>query len=419
MSKQSKKKIVILGAGTAGTITANKLQRKNDYVVTIVDQYPKHYYQPGFLFYPFGKYSEKDIIKNKTDFLPKGVEYVQKKIDVVEPKANTVKLDDGSKIEYDILVIATGSKINPGETPGLLGEEWHKSIFDFYTFEGASALRKKLADWQGGDLVVNIVEMPIKCPVAPLEFSFLADDFFRKKGLRDKVNIKYVTPLDGAFTKPKASESLAHLFKEKNIDIIPDFGLEHVDNKSKKLVSYEGTEVPYDLLVTIPTNMGDDYVERSGIGDELNFVPTNKHTLQSVDHKNIFVAGDATNLPASKAGSVAHFQIDTLVENISRYLSGKELEESFDGHANCFVETGKKKALLIDFNYEVEPLEGKFPLPGIGPLSLLNESRLNHIGKLVFKWIYWNLLLKARPLPGIPNQMSTSGKKIINKKESL
>lgn len=412
MPQTKKKRVVILGAGTAGTMVASKLSKKHkEFEVKIVDQYEKHYYQPGFLFYPFGIYKEKDIIKTKRQFIPKSVKYIQKAIGKISADDKRVILGDGEEMKYDILVIATGTKINPEETPGLKDGEWHKSIFDFYTFEGASKLREKLSSWRGGVLVVNIVEMPIKCPVAPLEFSFLADDFFKKKGIRDKVTIKYVTPLDGAFTKPKASQSLGHLLKEKNIEIIPNFGTERVDAEAKKLVSYENQELRYDLLVTIPTNMGDKMLERSGLGDELNFVPTDKHTLQSKKHKDIFVIGDATDLPASKAGSVAHFQVETLVNNVVNYVNGNPLEESFDGHANCFVETGNNKALLIDFNYETEPLEGKFPLPVVGPMKLLGESRLNHIGKLAFRYIYWNMLLKTIPLPGISNQMTKVGKK--------
>lgn len=414
MPQTTNKRIVILGAGTAGTMVANKLAKKHGkgFDVTMVDQYEKHYYQPGFLFYPFGIYEERDIVKLKKQFIPKGVNYLQKEIDRVLPEEKRVILGDQTELKYDVLVIATGSKTSPEETAGLKEGEWYKSIFDFYTFEGASRLREKLHSWEGGVLVVNIVEMPIKCPVAPLEFSFLADDYFKKKGIRDKVTIKYVTPLDGAFTKPKASQSLGHLLEEKNIELIPDFGTEHVDDKAKKLVSYDEREVDYDLLVTIPTNVGDKMLERSGLGDELNFVPTNKHTLQSKAHEDIFVVGDATNLPASKAGSVAHFQIDTVVANINKYVKGEVLEETFDGHANCFVETGNKKALLIDFNYDTEPLEGKFPVPVIGPMKLLKESRLNHMGKLAFRWIYWNMLLRARPLLGISNQMTKAGKKI-------
>ncbi len=412
MTSQKNKKIVILGAGTAGTMVANHLAKAKKYDITIVDQYEHHYYQPGFLFLPFGTYKKEDIIKPKTSFLPKGTCYIQDEIDRIDAANNQVLLVGSEKIDYDLLVIATGAKINPKETPGMAESEWHKSIFDFYTIEGAAALGDYLKDWQGGTMAVHITEMPIKCPVAPLEFTFLADSFFKEKGIRDKVKLKFVTPLDGAFTKPTASEKLGYLLEQKNIEVVPDFNVEHIDPKAKKLVSYDEKEVAYDLLVTVPTNMGDSMIERSGLGDELNFVPVNQHTLQSDAHANIFVIGDATNVPASKAGSVAHFQTNTLIKNIANFFVGKKLEESFDGHANCFVETGNKKAMLIDFNYDQEPVTGAFPLPLIGPMRLLKESRLNHIGKHAFRWIYWHLLLKARPIPGIPARMSLVGKKI-------
>jgi sulfide:quinone oxidoreductase len=411
VSKQ--KHILILGAGTAGTLMSNHLvkdAKKQNWKITVVDQHDKHYYQPGFLLYPFGRYKEKDIVRDRTKYLPKAVAYINSGIDKIEAEQSKVLLKGGQTIDYDLLVIATGSRLAPEETPGMDDGEWGKSIHTFYEFEGASVLREKLRGFTSGTLVVHITEMPIKCPVAPLEFSFLADYYFKKRGLRDKIQLKYVTPLDGAFTKPKASNSLGYLLKEKGIEIVPDFNVEHIDSKQKKLVSYDGKEVNYDLLVTIPTHKGDDVIERSGLGDELNFIPTDHHTLQSKANKNIFVIGDATDVPASKAGSVVHFQSETLMENIRRYFNGQDLAATFDGHANCFVETGGGKGLLIDFNYEVEPLEGKFPFPVVGPLKLLKESRLNHMGKLVFRWIYWHLLIRARPLPGIPNQMSMSGK---------
>lgn len=163
--------------------------------------------------------------------------------------------------------------------------------------------------------------------------------------------------------------------------------------------------------MTVPTNKGDDLIERSGLGDELNFIPTNKATLQSKANENIFVIGDATNIPASKAGSVAHFEAEILTENIIRYIKSEPLKEEFDGHANCFVETGGGKALLIDFNYTHEPVEGTYPFPGVGPLRLLQESRMNHMAKLAFRWIYWNMLLKGTHIPFTTATMQESGKK--------
>lgn len=408
------KDLIILGAGTAGTMMANHLRpklNKNEWNITIVDQYKTHYYQPGFLFLPFDIYNEKQVKKVGEKFIPKNVNYIQKKIEKINPKDNIIELE-GLSLKYDVLIIATGSKIAPEETEGMKGVNWHKNIFDFYTFEGSLALRNKLRTFEGGKLVVHITEMPIKCPVAPLEFAFLADSYFRKKGIRDKVEISYVTPLSGAFTKPTCSTALAYLLEEKDIKLEADFNIESIDNETNEIIDYEERRIPFDLLVTVPTNMGDEVIEKSGLGDDLNFVPTHKHTLQSVAHENIFVIGDATNVPASKAGSVAHFQAETLTDNILLYIDGYPLKEEFDGHANCFIETGNNKALLIDFNYVQEPVHGTFPFPKIGPLKLLKESVFNHFGKLAFRWIYWNMLLKGISIPFVSRNMSFKGKLI-------
>lgn len=407
------KKLVILGAGTAGTMVANRLHRlldPDEWKITLVDQHETHYYQPGFLFIPFGMYSKNDVVKPKRDFIPSGVELIMSGVELVEPEHNRVKLAQGGRyVNYDFLVIATGTEIHPEQTPGLAEHEWYRSIFDFYTIEGALALAKHLRTWQGGRLVLNVVENPIKCPVAPLEFIMLADWFFHEQGLRDRVELSYVTPLPGAFTKPIASKHLGDILDRKGVKIMPEFMVEHVDPDAKKIVSYDEQEVEYDLLVTIPVNMGADAVARSGMGNELNYVPVDKHTFLSPTYPNVFALGDAADLPASKAGSVAHFAVDCFAENFLRYIDGLELLPTFDGHANCFIESGFGKGLLIDFNYDQEPLPGRYPMPGIGPFTLLEESEANHWGKLMFRWMYWNILLKGQELP-LPARMSMAGK---------
>lgn len=408
------KKLLILGAGTAGTMMLNKLSTaldKNEWQITIVDQHETHYYQPGFLFIPFGIYSCKDVIKPKRDFFPPDTNVVKSEIEKIEPSENRVLLKNGQVLGYDYLIIATGSKIDPSETEGMLGSLWHKEIFDFYTVEGACALANYFKHWEGRRLVVNISEMPIKCPVAPLEFVFLADWYFSERGIRDKVNIHFVTPLPGAFTKPKASAILGDFLDKKNIKLTTDFNIARVDNENKKIISWDEKEVEFDVLVTIPTNKGDKAIERSGMGDELNFIPTDKQTLIADGYKNIFVIGDATNLPSSKAGSVAHFQADILFENFMDVINGFEPKAKFDGHANCFIESGFGKGILIDFNYDTEPLPGKFPLPGVGPFSLLEETKMNHYGKIMFRWMYWNFLLKGVELP-IEANMTMAGKRL-------
>lgn len=399
------KKLLILGAGTAGTIMANKLARAlphPGWEITIVDRDDAHPYQPGFLFVPFHGYEAPDLVRPRRRTLHPRIRFVEATVERVEPDRRRVLLQDGDILPYDFLIIATGTRPVPAQNDGLLGPEWHKSVGEFYTLEGCTRLQHQLDGFEGGRLVVNIAEMPIKCPVAPLEFAFLADAYFRSKGLRDRVEIHYVTPLPAAFTKPKAAELLGGFLEERGIHLTADFALGRVDQQAKKIYSWDERELPYDLLVTVPTNMGDPVIGASGLGDELNYVPTDRHTLLAKAGPGIFALGDATDLPASKAGSVAHFQADILFANILSVIAGRAPEEKFDGHANCFIETGGGKALLIDFNYDVEPLPGHYPLPGVGPLSLLRETRLNHLGKMLFRWVYWNLLLPARPLPVSP-----------------
>ena len=408
------KTFLILGAGTGGTMVANKMAEildPQEWHIVIVDKDETHYYQPGFLFIPFGTYTPADVVKPKRNFLPPQVDVIFSDIELIEPEKNRVKLGRAKKtLNYDYLVIATGSHIHPEETPGLDDEAaWLKNVFPFYTLEGATKLGNFLKFWKGGRMVLNVSEMPIKCPVAPLEFLFLADWFFHQRGIRDKVEIVFATPLPGAFTKPRASAVLGGMLDDKGIQLQPDFNIMEVDHAKQAIRSYDEVDINYDLLVTIPTNMGADVIGNSGMGDELNFVPTNKHTLQTDKWENIWIIGDAGNVPASKAGSVAHFMLDILIENIQRHMEGLEPLPDFDGHANCYIESGFEKGVLIDFNYDVEPLPGKYPLPGFGPFSLLKESYANHWGKMMFRWMYWNILLKGGEMP-FESQMSMAGK---------
>ena len=413
------KNLLVLGAGTAGTIIANRLRRRHaaavatgELTITVVDQDAQHLYQPGLLFLPFGHYTPADLVRPRSRQLHPLVHYVEAAIDLVDAQQSLVHLADGATLPYDVLVVATGTRIAPEETEGLTGEGWRTKMFDFYTLDGAIALRGALERFEGGRLLINVVEMPIKCPVAPLEFAFLADDYFRKRGIRDRVEITYATPLDGAFTKPAASAALAHLLKEKGVQLETEFNAGRVDGPRGILASWDERELPFDLLVSIPLHQGAEYVKRSPrLGDDMGFVLTDPHTLQARVAPNVFAIGDATNVPASKAGSVAHFEAEVLEENITRFLAGEALTPDFDGHANCFIETGDRKALLIDFNYDVEPLPGTFPLPGIGPLRLLDETRINHLGKLAFRWAYWHLLLPGHDIPAVGARLSMRGKR--------
>ncbi|OJX37918.1 MAG: oxidoreductase [Chloroflexi bacterium 44-23] len=406
------KKIVILGAGTAGTMVANHLNKvmdRSQWNITIVDQDPIHYYQAGYVFVPFGLANEKRLVKPKSKYIPDSVKMVQASIELIDAPNNQVQLANNSVLDYDYLIICTGTDIYPEETPGLAEHEWGKSIHSFYTLQTSVDLRRAIRDFQGGRIVVNVVENPIKCPVAPMEFLMLADAYFTKQGIRDRVELIYATPLSGAFTKPIASKRIGDLLEKKNIIVEPDFYIERADPDAKKIISYDEREINYDLLVSIPLNKGADVIGKSGLGDDLNYSPVNPHTFLSDKFQNIFVLGDASNAPTSKAGSVAHYAVDLFSENFKHYTEGKNLTETFDGHANCFIESGYGKGVLLDFNYEQEPLPGRFPIPVIGPFSLLQESFLNHWGKLSFEWMYWNILMRGFKIPLSPT-LSMAGK---------
>jgi sulfide:quinone oxidoreductase len=403
----------VLGGGTAGTMAANKLRHRlgaDDWSITVVDRDDDHLYQPGLLLLPFSDHPPDDLVKPRGRFLGDGVDLVLAEIDRVDAEARTVSLANGVTLPYDYLLIATGASPRPDQTPGMSEGMLGGAVHEFYTLPGATRLRGALREFDGGRLVVHITEMPIKCPVAPLEFTFLADAYFAERGVRNRVEITYVTPLEGAFTRPIAAKLLGGMLEERNVRLEGDFVVESIDPDTRTLVSMDERKLPFDLLVTVPLTMGADYLARSGLGDDLNYVPVDRHTLLSKKYDDIFALGDASDIPTSKAGSAAHFSVELFADNFLEHIQGRPMTHPFDGHANCFVESGRGKGLLIDFNYDTEPLPGTYPLPLVGPFTLLGESRANHLGKLAFRWAYWNLLLPGRPMP-VPALMSMTGKR--------
>lgn len=407
------KHLLVLGGGSAGTMVVAKLRPRLDpeaWRITVVDRDDDHHYRPGYLFVPFGTYGRADVVRPRRRLLPDGVDFVEAEVAAIDPEASTVALADGRTLPYDQLVIATGSRPRPDATPGMLGPEWGVSVHEFYTLEGAEALRGAIDAFEGGRFVVHVTEMPISCPVAPLELAFLADARFRERGIRDRVDLVYVTPLEGAFTRPVASERLVHLLAERDIAVEPDFVVERIDPEAKTLVSYDDRVVPFDLLVTTPLHTGAAFLAGSGLADELHHVEVDPGTLRSRHYPNVFALGDAADLPTSKAGATAHYAADVFVENFAAHVEGRPLPHAFDGHANCFVVTAPGRAILLDFDYEHEPLPGHYPVPGIGPFTLLEESAMNYDGKMLFRWAYWNVLLRGHDLP-FPTPYTSAGKR--------
>lgn len=398
------KTLLILGAGTGGTMVANRMARilnPAQWRIIVVDKDEAHIYQPGLIFIPFGLHSPADVVKPKQHFLPNSVELIFSDITRIDPVNQTVFLGQALRtLRYDQLVIATGAEIAPERTPGLPdGGGWGETIFDFYTLEGASKLSGALDAFKGGRLVLNVAGTPFKGPAAPLEFLFHADAYFRRRGIRDKVELIYASPHTGPFTDSRADPALTEMLAAKDIQIEANFDISSVDSAAQKIVGCDGREIGYDLLVTIPIHVGARFVHATGLSDERGFVNADKFTLQAKGYPNIWAIGDAAGIPALKTSSAAHFQLETIVRNIERAIAGDVPLPSYDGRANFFIESGDGKALLIDFNYGVELLPGGYPLAAVGPFRRMKESRLNHMGKLAYRWVYWNVLLKDRDLP--------------------
>lgn len=352
-------KIVVLGAGAGGTIVTNKLWKKlkkskKPFEITIVDKTFKHVYQPGFLFTMFNRDKTENIIGDGTKLVPKGVNKVKAGVKTVDTKKKIIHLDNDQTLEYDYLVLATGARIAPERV-----DWWDDSIHHFYSPEGAEKLYNALENFTGGKILIAIGDLPYRCPPAPLEAAFLLDDWFKKKGMRDKVDLKFCSPLNRAFSIETVNTVVQPLFAKKNIELETYFNVEDVDTEEKVIYSLEGSEDDYDLLILVPPHAAQKYIVESGIAEGAGWVPTDKSTLEVKGQENMWALGDTTDIPTSKAGSTAHYEAPIVAQNIYNKIVENGKVEKYDGHVQCFFLTQFGRSLFIDFNYEHPPKPGR------------------------------------------------------------
>jgi len=376
------KHIVIVGGGLAGTIVANGLCRQlgeqlrsGEARITMIGNTDTHMYQPGLLYVPFGKIREAELFRNQRKVLDRRVTFTIDAATNIDVDNNRVTCESGKNYDYDYVVIATGSRIRPDNIPGMEeGAHW------FYDLDGARKMRDALRDFEGGKIVVN-VNAPHKCPVAPLEITFMLRDYMAGRGLLDKTEITYTYPIGRLHALEPVANWTVPEFDKYGIKSETFFNTKEVDPAAKTITSEEGSTLPYDLLVTIPPHSGAQVILDSDLGAG-GWVPTGKETLLRDGSTNVFVVGDTTNIPISKAGSTAHFEADTIIDNLASLVMEGQWARNYDGKVFCFVETGMSTGTYVWFNYTTPPNPGP-------------PSQMLHWFKLAYNRLYW---LSARGL---------------------
>ena len=376
--------VVIVGGGTGGSVLANDLADRlepeldaGDVRITLINDDADHVYKPVWLYVPFGQREPDDGRRPLEDLVDDRVDIRIDRVTEIDTDAERLESMEGDDtIEYDHLVLATGSTLVPEEIPGL-ADGGH----DYYSESGAVDLRDELLSLTEGRLVLSVVGTPHMCPAAPLEFVFMVDDWLRERGLREDVEITYTYPIQRVHGNPHIAEWARPIMEERDIDVETFFNAESVDPEAETITSMEGTELDYDLLVTIPPHAGVDLIEEAGLGDD-GWVDVDKHTLEAEAAENVYALGDTADTGVPNAGSVAHYQAGVVGQRLASEIRGRPATATYDGKTLCFIETGMDAASFVEFDYETPPA----PAP---------PSEKLHWSKLAYNEAYW---LTARGL---------------------
>jgi sulfide:quinone oxidoreductase len=397
------KRVLVLGGGVGGTLAANLIARKlkreisrGQAKVTVVDATGSHAYQPGYMYIAMGNEKPQKLVRPEKSLLDGNVELVIDRVTRIDAPGGGVTLGSGATMAFDQLVIALGSRILPGDLPNFEAEAHH-----FYTAEAAAKFRRALNAFKGGKIVIGITGIPYKCPPAPLEVAFLIESELRERGLRDKAEITFLSPINRAFTIESVSEMVTPIFEEKGINLELLAGVSEIDAERKVVITDAFEEHPYDLLVCVPPHKGAQVLIDSALAPKSGWLPTDRATLQVKTvakpapgtpdeaiprYPNIYALGDTTDLPLSKAGSTAHFEAPIVAERVAAAIRGEApagKEATYTGKVMCFFEVGDGKGTLLQFDYNHPP---KPPKP----------SQLWHIGKIMFNKTYWRTVPRGR-----------------------
>ncbi|GMQ84131.1 MAG: FAD/NAD(P)-binding oxidoreductase [Gammaproteobacteria bacterium] len=369
-------RVLVVGGGTGGTIVANNLARRlapeirnGKAWITMLSASDKHMYQPGLLYVAFGQMMPDELYRDQVSLLETSIDFHVDPVEKFELDKNQIKTKSGKVYSYDVLVIATGSRTMSREIPGL--EEGSET---FYTETGAVHMFKSLRQFKGGKVAI-VVGVPHKCPIAPVEVTFALHDYFKERGIRDKVEIKYHYPINRIHSIENVAIWAKPEFDRMGIKYETLFNVEEVDAENKIVKSMEGSEYKYDMLVSIPEHHGMEVIEKNELGQN-GWIPTDRYQLTMEGHDNVYIVGDTTNLPVSKTGSAAHFEAEVIAENIASIVKIGTPVTDYDGKVYCFIEAGKDKATYAMFNY-------------LNPPDLRPANKPMHWFKMSYNKMYW------------------------------
>jgi len=369
-------KILIVGGGMGGTILANNLARRlkgelksGSTTITMLSASERHMYQPGLLYVALGRMSVDELYRDQASLLEPGIEFRVDPVEQFNLKENNVKSKSGKTYKYDLIVIATGSRAVPETIPGLA-----ENSINVYTEQAALDFYKTISKFEGGKIVIA-VGVPHKCPMIPPELTFTLYDYFKERGILDKVSIHYTYPIGRLHSLEPVSNWMKGEFAQRGVTSETLFNLKEVDGANKVVRSEEGSEAKFDLLVAVPAHKGMEVVETNKLGAG-GWIPVNRNRLNIEGFDNAFAIGDTTNIPISKAGSTAHFEAEALAENIASIVKIGTPVRDYDGKVFCFIEAGKDRATYAMFNYN-NPPDPKPPTKSI------------HWFKMAYNQLYW------------------------------
>lgn len=388
--------VLILGGGTGGLSVASRLLALDPKLdVAIVEPSEHHYYQPLWTLVGAGVFSKETTARAQKDYIPDGATWIKDRVQEIDADKKQVRTAGGKTLTYDQLVVALGIQLDWGKVKGLAGNVGKNGIVSNYAYDTVDSTWEALRNFTGGNAVFTFPSTPVKCAGAPQKIMYLADEVFRKNGVRDKTKITFASAGAGIFGVKKYARSLAEIVAKKGIETRFRHDLVEVRPGSKEAVFRNCDDkselvLPYDVIHVTPPQSGPDIVKRSALANDAGWVEVHKHTLQHVRFPNVFSLGDCSSLPTSRTGAAIRKQAPVLVENLLAFRAGRALTGSYDGYASCPLVTGFGKLILAEFDYDGNPAES-FPFDQSKERYSMYALKAYGLPEM-----YWNGMLRGR-----------------------